>query len=116
MAQAAGKSKKIKDDNLLVKLINGRLLSSDFFARHWKSVLLAILMGLIYITNRYQCLTRMEEIRRLEQELEVVETERIRVRSTYMSRIRESSMQEMVDTMHLNLRIQDKPPYKLSKH
>ena len=115
MAQAAGKSKKIKDDNLLVKLINGRLLSSDFFARHWKSVLLAILMVLIYITNRYQCLTRMEEIRRLEQELEVVETERIRVRSTYMSRIRESSMQEMVDTMHLNLRIQDKPPYKLSK-
>jgi len=115
MAQAAGKSKKIKDDNLLVKLINGRLLSSDFFARHWKSVLLAILMVLIYITNRYQCLTRMEEIRRLEQELEV-ETERIRVRSTYMSRIRESSMQEMVDTMHLNLRIQDKPPYKLSKH
>ena len=116
MAQAAGKSKKIKDDNLLVKLINGRLLSSDFFARHWKSVLLASLMVLIYITNRYQCLTRMEEIRRLEQELEVVETERIRVRSTYMSRIRESSMQEMVDTMHLNLRIQDKPPYKLSKH
>ncbi len=116
MAQAAGKSKKIKDDNLLVKLINGRLLSSDFFARHWKSVMLAILMVLIYITNRYQCLTRMEEIRRLEQELEVVETERIRVRSTYMSRIRESSMQEMVDTMHLNLRIQDKPPYKLSKH
>lgn len=116
MAQAASKSKKIKDDNLLVKLINGRLLSSDFFARHWKSVLLAILMVLIYITNRYQCLTRMEEIRRLEQELEVVETERIRVRSTYMSRIRESSMQEMVDTMHLNLRIQDKPPYKLSKH
>lgn len=116
MAQAAGKSKKIKDDNLLVKLINGRLLSSDFFARHWKSVLLAILMVLIYITNRYQCLTRMEEIRRLEQELEVVETERIRVRSTYMSRLRESSMQEMVDTMHLNLRIQDKPPYKLSKH
>ena len=113
MAQAAGKSKKIKNDNLLVKLINGRLLSSDFFARHWKSVLLAILMVLIYITNRYQCLTRMEEIRRLEQELEVVETERIRVRSTYMSRIRESSMQEMVDTMHLNLRIQDKPPYKL---
>ena len=116
MAQAAGKSKKIKNDNLLVKLINGRLLSSDFFARHWKSVLLAILMVLIYITNRYQCLTRMEEIRRLEQELEVVETERIRVRSTYMSRIRESSMQEMVDSMHLNLRIQDKPPYKLSKH
>ena len=71
---------------------------------------------MVYITNRYQCLTRMEEIRKLEHELEIVQTERIRERSEYMSRIRESSMQELVDTMHLNLRIQDKPPYKLSKH
>ena len=58
----------------------------------------------------------MEDIRKLEQELEIVETERIRERSTYMSRIRESSMQEMVDTMHLNLKIQDQPPYKLTKN
>ena len=73
-------------------------------------------MVMIYITNRYQCLTRMEHIRALEQELEIVETERIRVKSIYMSRIRESSMQEMVDTMHLNLRVQDQPPYRLSKN
>ena len=58
----------------------------------------------------------MEHIRALEQELEIVETERIRVKSIYMSRIRESSMQEMVDTMHLNLRVQDQPPYRLSKN
>ena len=63
---------------------------------------------MVYITNRYQCLTRMEEIRKLEHELEIVQTERIRERSEYMSRIRESSMQELVDTMHLNLRVQDK--------
>lgn len=78
--------------------------------------MLAVAMVMIYITNRYQCLTRMEHIRALEQELEIVETERIRVKSIYMSRIRESSMQEMVDTMHLNLRVQDQPPYRLSKN
>ena len=64
---------------------------------------------MVYITNRYQCL-----IRKLEHELEIVQTERIRERSEYMSRIRESSMQELVDTMHLNLRVQDKPPYRLA--
>ena len=69
---------------------------------------------MVYITNRYQCLTRMEEIRKLEHELEIVQTESIRERSEYMSRIRESSMQELVDTMHLNLRVQDKPPYRLA--
>lgn len=72
-----------------------------------------MVMLLVFITNRYQCLTRMEEIRKLEQTLEVIETERIRERSTYMSRIRESSMQELVDTMNLHLKIQDQPPYKL---
>ena len=100
---------------MLKRALNGRVLSSDFFLRHWKAVLTLVVMVLIYITNRYQCLTRMEEIRKLEQTLEVVETERIRERSTYMSRIRESSMQELVDTMHLHLKIQDRPPYKLSK-
>ena len=114
MAQPAKKKKS--DDNILKKVIIGRILSLDFFKRHWVSVFVVMVAILIYITNRYQCLTRMEDIRKLEQELEIVETERIRERSTYMSRIRESSMQEMVDTMHLNLKIQDQPPYKLTKN
>ena len=107
--------KKKKKDNIVRRALHGRLLSIDFFRHHWLSVLLAVAMVMIYITNRYQCLTRMEQIRALEQELEIVETERIRVKSAYMSRIRESSMQEMVDTMRLNLRVQDQPPYRLSK-
>ncbi|MFG6380982.1 MAG: hypothetical protein K1V87_02620 [Muribaculum sp.] len=109
----AKKATDKKNDNIIKKALNGRVLSSDFFLRHWKAVLTVMVMLLVFITNRYQCLTRMEEIRKLEQTLEVVETERIRERSTYMSRIRESSMQELVDTMHLHLKIQDQPPYKL---
>lgn len=109
-------TKQNKKDNILTRILYGRFLSVDFFTRHWKAIALGMLMVMAYITNRYQCLTRMEEIRRLEQQLEVVETERVRERSTYMSRIRESSMQELVDTMHLHLRIQDQPPFKLSKN
>ena len=116
MPAVYSKANKKKKDNLGLPIIHGRLLSIDFFRHHWLSVMLAVAMVMIYITNRYQCLTRMEHIRALEQELEIVETERIRVKSIYMSRIRESSMQEMVDTMHLNLRVQDQPPYRLSKN
>ena len=116
MPAVYSKANKKKKDNLGLRIIHGRLLSIDFFRHHWLSVMLAVPMVMIYITNRYQCLTRMEHIRALEQELEIVETERIRVKSIYMSRIRESSMQEMVDTMHLNLRVQDQPPYRLSKN
>jgi hypothetical protein len=114
MAKKSSENKRTKD-NIIKRALLGRALSSDFFLRHWKAVLTVLIMVLIYITNRYQCLTRMEEIRRLEQQLEIVETERIRERSTYMSRIRESSMQQLVDSMHLNLCIQDQPPFKLTK-
>lgn len=113
MASATKTSKK--NSGWIQRVFYARFLSSDFFIRNWKSVLLLMVMMLVYITNRYQCLTRMEEIRRLKQELEVVQTERIRERSHYMSRIRESAMQEMVDTMHLNLRVQEQPPYKIKR-
>ncbi|MCM1021300.1 MAG: FtsL-like putative cell division protein [Muribaculum sp.] len=111
----AKKAKK-KADNLLRRTLQGRILSSDFFLNHWKSIILALFMVLIYINNRYQCATRMEQIRRLEQRLEIVETERIRERSQYMSRIRESSMQQMVEKMNLQLAVQDQPPYRIKNN
>lgn len=107
--------KKAAKDSLLLRTVMGKVLSSDFFAKHCGYILLVIALILIYITNRYQCLTRMEEIRSLTRQLEIVETERVRAKSSYMSRIRESSMQELVDTMHLNLQVQDRPPYKMTK-
>lgn len=95
-------------------IIYGRILSADFFAHNWVYVLLGVAMILIYITNKYQCLTKMEEIRALEQKLEIVETERVRVRGEYMSRVRESSMAHLVDSLRLNLKVQEQPPFKLS--
>ncbi len=114
MAKNNTETKGKKDnDTLLLRALHGRLLSTDFFAKNWLRVLLVVVMILIYITNKYQCLTRMETIRELEQDLEIVETERIRVRSEYMSRIRESAMQQLIDTMHLNLKVQERPPFKI---
>lgn len=111
---ASNNDKKSKgNDSLLLKALHGKLISSDFFARHWLQVFIVVSMILVYITNRYQCLTRMEEIRQLNQQLQVIETECIRERSRYMSRIRESSMQQLVDSMRLKLKVQEQPPFKL---
>lgn len=94
---------------------HGRLLSTDFFARNWVTVLTIIIMFLIYITNKYQCQTRMETIQSLQHRLEIVKTECVLQHSRYMSRTRESAMRELVDTMHLGLSIQELPPYKISR-
>ena len=62
----ARNAKNKKKDSLLLQALHGRLLSSDFFAKHWLKVLIVIVMILVYITNKYQCMTKMETIKALE--------------------------------------------------
>ena len=106
-------SKQPKRDSFMLRALHGRILSTDFFRRYWWIVLGSVVMLMIYITNRYTCQTQMETIRTLQKELEVAKTERVRAKSAYMSRIRESQMQHMVDSLNLGLTIQDKPPFRL---
>lgn len=103
-----------KKGNIISTLIHGRVLSTDFFARNWLIVLTIIVMFLIYITNRYQCQTRMERIQELQRNLEIVKTENVLQKSRYMSRTRESAMTERVDSLHLGLAVQQRPPFKIS--
>lgn len=110
---AKKKSKRDTSPSILDRLIYGQVISSDFFAHNWLIVFGIVTIIMVYITNKYNCQTKMEEIRRLNTELEIVKTERVRVRSAYMSRIRESSMQQLVDSLGLNLHVQERPPYKL---
>lgn len=115
MAQQNGNTtrQKAKRDTWMLRALHGRVLSVDFFRRNWMVVVGVVAMLMIYITNRYQCQTQMEHIRKLETQLEVARTERVRAKSAYMSRIRESSMQEMVDSLRLQLTVQEQPPYEL---
>lgn len=101
--------------SIITRLFRGQVLSSDFFARHWLPVLICIVVIMVYITTKYTCQTNMEKIAALERTLEIVNNEKARERSAFMGRIRETSMQQMVDSLHLNLKVQSQPPYKISK-
>ncbi len=105
-----------KKKSLWLQALHGRVLSLDFMRRNWLLVLAVTTMLMIYITNRYTCQTQMETIQTLEKELEVVKTERIREKSNYMSRIRESQMQHLADSMRLGVTIQEQPPYRISMY
>ncbi|MBD5308528.1 MAG: hypothetical protein HDS15_04545 [Bacteroides sp.] len=96
------------------RILHGQLISLELFARNWLLVLTGVVLLLMYITNKYNTQTKMEEIRALNRELQIVKTERIRIRSAYMSRIRESGMQELVDSLGLGLTIRERPPYSVT--
>ena len=95
------------------RLIYGQVVSSDLFARNWLALILGVFMVLAYISDKYSCQTKMEEVKRLTRQYEIVNAELVRCRSRYMGQIRESSMQAMVDSLNLNLRVQENPPYRL---
>lgn len=102
------KKKKIRS------ALSGGWLSTRFFSRHWGIILAIVVLVMIYITNRYQCITAMENIQKLNKELEVVKSERIRQKSVYMNSIRERTMQQIISDAGLDLTHRDQPPYKLT--
>lgn len=112
MAKSKTTQKKRKD--IFWRIIHGQLLTVDFFKRHWWKILVAVGMVVVYISTKYQCQTRMVAIDKLKTELEIVKNQSITERSRYMGSTRESAMQELVDTLHLNLKKQDQPPFKIS--
>ncbi len=105
--------KNHKKQSMTRKLIFGSIISLDFIQKHWISIFVLVLLVLIYISTKYKCQTDMEIINKLTNHLEVIKTERIHQRSTYMSRIRESAMQELVDSLHPGLVVQEQPPFHL---
>lgn len=91
----------------------GQSVSLTFFKRNaW--LLMCILVALVALMGlRYKTKTKMQEIRRLERELVRAESSKLQEKAAYMSLIRESEMQRLVDERHLGLTFQDQPPYTL---
>lgn len=104
-----------KKGNFLWKIFRGQLISSDFFARHWLPTLIFIIVIMVYITTKFTYRTNIEKIEALQKQLEIVQNESSRERSQFMSSIRETAMQQMVDSLHLNLRVQPQPPFKIKR-
>lgn len=95
------------------RLLYGNVVTSEFFERHFVKIIVAMILVIGYISTKYDCLTKMEEIQHLNEQLTIAKTACIHERSTYMSRTRESAMLQLVDSVIPGLTIQQQPPYVL---
>lgn len=107
-------SRRPRRQNIFRRIIHGNVLTSDFFKHNWLKVVVAVVLIMIYISTKYQCMTSMETIKKLENEVDVIKTESVRERSAYMSRIRESAISEFADSIRPGLRVAEQPPYVLN--
>ncbi|MCM1005549.1 MAG: FtsL-like putative cell division protein [Prevotella sp.] len=97
-------------------IIDGRMVSLELFKRHGWFILIATVIVIALIGQRYTNQTKMQEIKRLEKELAQSKSIEINEKAKYMSLIRENEMRKLLKEKHLNLDYQEQPPYVISKN
>ncbi len=106
----APKDKK-KPPGVFGTITGGRLLSLELFKRHGWLILIALVVVIALIGQRYTNQTKMEEIKKLHKELELQQSIQLNEKAKYMSLIRENEMRRLLREQHLDLDYQEQPPY-----
>ncbi|MBQ7942130.1 MAG: hypothetical protein IJ328_06980 [Muribaculaceae bacterium] len=105
---------KKEKDNIIKQIKQGRIVSSDFFLKHWVTISLVLVISFVYISAKYTCQLRKEKIISLKNELNNAKTDCVRYSAEFKSQIREAKMKSLVDSMKLNLETAEQPPFKLA--
>ena len=97
----------------ILGVFTGRIVSVKFWKRNFPEVALLLFVAMGSIANKYSGQLEMRRISNLESKLEVSQTYFIQSSADYFSKIREKTMRQLVDTLGLDLRAPEQPPYKL---
>lgn len=110
-----GSSNKLKGTpkELMNDMRYGRALSLEFFRQNAWLLMLFIVAIISLMGLRYKTKTKMEEIKRLNVELQRAQSWKLQEKAAYMSLIREAEMKKLVDEKGLGLQFQEYPPYEL---
>lgn len=85
-----------------------------FFQKHLIATSIIFLLSFSYIAVKIGNMLKKEEIIALKQELNSARTESIRACSDFKKEVREANVVERANSMHLNLKVPNQPPYKMT--
>ena len=91
----------------------GRTLSLGFFRQNAWILMFFVVAILSLMGLRYKTKTKMEEIKKLNVELQRAQSSKLQEKAAYMSLIREAEMKKLVEEQGLGLQFQEFPPYEL---
>lgn len=103
-----------QDIGLVKNLQYGRAVGLSFFRKNAWLIVIFLVIILSLMGLRFKTMAKMSEIKALSSELETARSEKLQYKSKYMSLIRETEMQRLVNEQGLNLEFQEQPPYELA--
>lgn len=112
-SSAEGEKQKATSNNLLKDILSGGILTRDIFASHINYFLFVVLLGILYIGNRYHSEYILRETAIVSKELKDAQAESIVTSSKLLSLKKQSKILENVKKHELGLKPHTKQAKKL---
>lgn len=96
-------------------VVGGTILTEDFFLKNTRFLLVIFILIVLYISNRYSCISKMAEIESLRQELKDAKYESLTISSELISVSRKTQVEILLQKNGVELVSSTDPAYKIKK-
>lgn len=97
----------------IMHVMGGTVLTSSFFTKNLRFILIFILLVVLYISNRYTASERMAKIESLQYELKDAKYESVTISAKLIGVSREIKIKELVEKNGLDIDFTKEPVYRL---
>jgi cell division protein FtsL len=105
--------RKSSKRNFLKDIVDGSILTNDFFVAQLPFIFFLTFLGIVYIGNSYHAEKLVRETKRLEQELKKLQPEAIATSSELMQQSNQSEVARLLQEKNLDLIESREPPIKI---
>lgn len=106
-------AKKIKKS--IMHVLSGTILTEDFFVKNTRFMFVVFFIVVLYISNRYSCISKMAEIQSLERDLKDVKYESLTISTDLIGVSRQTQVQTLVDQNGLELQVAKEPAFRIKE-
>lgn len=99
----------------IMHVVGGTILTEDFFLKNTKFLLVVFVLIVLYISNRYSCISKMAEIESLRQELKDAKYESLSTSSLLIGTSRQSQVESLLQKNGVDLTSSTDPTYMIKK-
>ncbi len=99
--------------NILREIVDGSVLTNDFFVSQLPFIFFLTFFGIIYIGNSYHAEKMVRRTKQLEQELKKLQPEAIATSSELMQQSNQSEVARLLKEKNLDLIESREPPIKI---
>lgn len=96
-------------------VLSGTILTEDFFVKNTRFILVVFIIMVLYISNRYSCISKMAEIESLKSELKDAKYESLTISAELTGISRQTQVKALIQKSNLDLEIPTEPSFMVEK-